>query len=115
MAKLDLYRVVQEARSLPPLPKFYTWTLFECFCDGYLAHQQSVDGIHYQAMVPPSYRPQQVLLAFDGDPVLALDGNRVLLNRLSQPLHMYQGGRKPLAASSRPPLFPRPAGEEGPC
>jgi hypothetical protein len=89
MNTLDFDCIVRSSRILAPLPTSYRWTLFECFCDGYLVHQQSPEGIHYQALISSSYRPHQIAIAFDGELVFALDGCRVVLDRLCQPLFEY--------------------------
>lgn len=92
---LDLALLLEEAKKLPPaVTPDYRWRVLELFCDGYLAHQQSALGIHYQALVSPTYRPHQIVIAFDGMPVFALNGNQVALDRLVQPIDRYQS--KPL-------------------
>lgn len=96
MKRLDWSTYIEEGNNLPPLPDSYRWTILEFFCDGYLAYQQSLLGIHYQARVPYNYRPQSILIAFDGMPVFALEGNRVSLDRLRQPFAYYSSGKEAL-------------------
>ncbi|MDV3002843.1 MAG: hypothetical protein N5P05_004498 (plasmid) [Chroococcopsis gigantea SAG 12.99] len=92
---LDFERLLQSARNLPPVVSpDYRWRVLECFCDGFLAHQQSAEGIHYQALVPHTYRPHTIVIAFDGTPVFILDGNEIVLDRLVGPIELY--GVKPL-------------------
>ncbi|MBR8831701.1 MAG: hypothetical protein N5P05_002707 [Chroococcopsis gigantea SAG 12.99] len=92
---LNFKRLLQSARNLPPIVSpDYRWRVLEFFCDGYLAYQQTPDGVHYQALVSPAYRPHTIVIAFDGTPVFALDGNEVVLDRLVAPLELYQS--KPL-------------------
>ncbi|EAZ88902.1 hypothetical protein [Crocosphaera chwakensis] len=72
-----------------PLSPNYRWTTFEVFCDGFLVYQQTIQGIHINAQVSPDYKPLEIVIAFDGEPVFALRGSQVCLNRLNRPLISY--------------------------
>lgn len=88
---LDVYSIAAESRHLEPIPDDYQWQLFELFFDGYIVHQQSTLGIHFEAELPPDFEAQTILMAFDGTPVFAFDvgQQQELFNRLCCPILHY--------------------------
>ena len=81
---LDVYRIAEECQHLPPIPDDYQWQIFEMFFDGYVVHQQSTLGVHFEAELPPGFEAQTILMAFDGTPVFAFNvpEKKELFNRL---------------------------------
>ncbi len=86
---LNFEETVRQGRGLAALSRNYKWTVFEIFCDGQLAYQQTVQGVHINTQVPKSYCPKELIIAFDGEPVFAFRAKKVALNRLDKNIRAY--------------------------